>query len=214
MLETPLSKHAGPIALVAGALFALMHVGQFLTMDDSDPVAMAANPAFQFFGAAYFIAFPLMLISLVGLYLRQDDRAGPFGAIAFCAALTGTVALAGDMWFEGFAMPWIAPRAPQLFDADRDGLLLAAWLISVALFALGWILFAIASWRAQTLPRAMSIALTVGGLVGFLAAMPPWGVVLGLVIATIGGWLIRQDRTANADTTRTPGQPVTVAAPQ
>jgi hypothetical protein len=52
MLESPLSKHAGPIALVAGGLFALMHVGQFLTMDDSDPVAMVANPAFQFFGAA------------------------------------------------------------------------------------------------------------------------------------------------------------------
>ena len=214
MLESPLSKHAGPIALVAGVLFALMHVGQFLTMDDSDLVAMVANPAFQFFGVAYFITFPLLLIALVGLYLRQANRAGVFGAVAFCTALTGTVALAGDMWFEGFAMPWIAPRAPQLFDADRGGLLLAGWLISVLLFALGWILFAIALWRAETLSRTMSIALITGGLIGFLAATPPWGVVLGLVVATIGGWLIRQDRTVNAHASRTVGQPVAAAAPR
>ena len=74
------------------------------------------------------------------------------------------------------------------------GLGMAAWLVSVVLFSLGWILFGLASWRARVLPRALSVAVALGGLIGFQAAMPPWGVVLGLAVAAVGVWLIRQDQ--------------------
>ena len=108
MSESPLSTHAGPIAVIAGGLFAVAHVGQFVVMDRSNLVTMMLNPAFRLFSAAYAITFPLMLIALVALYWREAQEAGVFGAVAFCIAVTGTVALAGDMWFEGFASPWIA----------------------------------------------------------------------------------------------------------
>jgi hypothetical protein len=39
----PLSTHAGPIAITAGTLFALIHVGQFIATARSDLVAMALN---------------------------------------------------------------------------------------------------------------------------------------------------------------------------
>jgi hypothetical protein len=61
------------------------------------------------------------LIALVALYRREAQEAGLFGAVAFCIAVTGTVALAGDMWFEGFASPWIARVTPEMFSADRTG---------------------------------------------------------------------------------------------
>jgi hypothetical protein len=35
-------------------------------------------------------------------------------------------------------------------------------------------------------------------LIGFMAAMPPWGVPLGLAVAAIGVWLIRHDRTVGS----------------
>lgn len=200
MSESPLSTRAGPIAVIAGGVFALAHVGQFAVMDRSNLVTMMTNPAFQLFSAAYAITFPLLLIALVALYWRQAREARVFGAVAFCLALTGTVGLAGDMWFEGFASPWIARVTPETFSADRTGSsLVTAWLVTVVVFALGWALFGVASWRAHVFPIPLSVALVVAGLIGFQAAMPPWGVPLGLAVAAIGVWLIRHDRTVGAD---------------
>jgi hypothetical protein len=167
----------------------------FFAGDRSDLVAMMKDPLFLPFNAAYAMAFPLLLIALVALYELNARAAGGFGAIAFCTAATGTVALAGDMWFEGFAVPWLAQVAPATFDADRSGSLEAAWLVSVVLFALGWTLFGLASLRARSLPPALAVALAVAGALGFQAAMAPWGVPLGLAVAASGIWIIRQDRT-------------------
>jgi len=169
--ESPLSAHAGPIAVIAGGLFAVAHVGQFVVMDRSNLVTMMLDPAFRLFSAAYAITFPLLLIALVALYWREAQESGVFGAVAFCITVTGTVALAGDMWFEGFASPWIARVTPEMFSADRTGSsLVKAWLVTVVLFALGWALFGIASWRARVFPVGLSIALGVAGLIGFMAA--------------------------------------------
>ena len=163
MSESPLSTHAGPIAVIAGGLFAVAHLGQFVVMDRSNLLAMMLDPAFRLFSAAYAITFPLLLIALVALYWREAQEAGVFGAVAFCITVTGTVALAGDMWFEGFAMPWIAGVTPETLSADRTGSsLVKAWLVTVVLFALGWALFGIASWRARVFPVALSIALGRG----------------------------------------------------
>jgi hypothetical protein len=215
MSESPLSKHAGPIAMIAGGLFALAHAGMFFVADRSDLVAMMTDPVSLVFNAAYAITFPFLLIALVALYWRQAGEAGLFGAVAFCIAVTGTVALAGDMWFEGFAVPWLAQVAPVVFGVDRTGsLVVAAWLVSVVLFSLGWILFGLASLRARVLPRALSIAVALGGLIGFQAAMPPWGVPLGLAVAAVGVWLVRQDRMVRQDRTRPVHEPRAVAEPR
>jgi hypothetical protein len=208
MSESPLSAHAGPIAVIAGSLFVIVHVGQSFVMDPRDLAAMMTDPAFQLFSGAYAMTFPLLLIALVALYMREASEAGLFGAVAFCVAATGTVALASDMWFEGFASPWLARVAPIVFTVDRTGSsVTVTWLVSVVLFALGWTLFGVASWRARVFPAALSIALAVGGVIGFMAAMPPWGVPLGLAIAAVGAWLIRHDRIVARP------EPVAVANP-
>jgi hypothetical protein len=212
MSESPLSTHAGSIAVGAGGLFAAAHAGMFFAGDRSDLVAMMKDPLFLTFNAAYAVAFPLLLIALVALYGRQARTAGGFGAIAFCTAAIGTVALAGDMWFEGFAVPWLAQVAPATFDADRSGSLLwAGWLVSVLLFALGWALFGLASLRARSYPPALSVILAVGGVLGFQAAIPPWGVALGLAVAVIGVWIVRQDRTPRLLKAYPDREPITVA---
>ena len=195
MSESPLSKHAGPIAVVAGGLFAVVHAGMSMIGDRSDLVAMMKDPLFLVFNYAFAITFPLLMIALVAVYWRQAGEAGVFGAIAFCVATAGTVALAGDMWFEGYAVPWLADVAPATFDVDRSGSgLEVAWLVTMVLFSAGWALFGVAMLRARVVPPVLSIAVVIGGLVGFLAAMPPWGAVLGVALAAVGAWLIRHDR--------------------
>jgi hypothetical protein len=64
------------------------------------------------------------------------------------------------------------------------------------------------------LPRALSIAVAIGGLIGFQAAMPLWGVALGLAVAAVGVWLIRQDRLVRRVQTRPVHEPGAVAEPR
>jgi uncharacterized protein (DUF2062 family) len=52
--------------------------------------------------------------------------------------------------------------------------------------------------RAKVLPTTVSAAIVVGGLIGFFAAMPPFGVPLGLAVAAAGAWLLRSARTPAA----------------
>lgn len=215
MLESPLNRHAGKIAVIAGGLFAVIHVVQFFVADRSDLAAMVTDPVFMVVSAAYFVAFPLLLIALVALYWRQAGQAGLFGAVAFCTALVGTVALAGDMWFDAFAVPWLVQVAPAVVSADRTGsLLLTGWLVSVVVFSLGWIMFGLASFRSRIFPRALSLAVAIGGLVGFKAASAPWGVALGLAVAALGLWLVRQDRIAHAKPAPSAPAPVAFAGPR
>jgi len=215
MSESPLSTHVGPIAVIAGGLFAVSHVGMIIVAGGRDMVVAMTDPLFQVFNGAYAIAFPLLVIALVAIYWRQARESGLFGAIAFCVAVTGTVALAGDMWFEGFAVPWLAHVAPAVFAADRSGsLLMAAWLVTVVLFSLGWTLFGLASFRARIMPRALSVALAVCGVIGFQAAAPPWGAPLGLAVAAVGIWWMRQDRIVPPLERSSLQEPVVAAGPR
>ena len=81
----------------------------------------------------------------------------------------------------------------------------------VLLFSLGWALVGLASLRARVLPPAVSIAITLGGLLGFKAATPPWGVALGLAVATAGAWLVRQDRTVRRNQIDLDPRPIATA---
>ena len=62
-----------------------------------------------------------------------------------------------------------------------------------ALFALGWVLFGIASFRARVFPRWASIVLIIGGLLGYQAGFPPFLIVLALGVGWMGYWLQKHD---------------------
>jgi hypothetical protein len=194
MSDSPLSSLAGPFALTAGGLFAAAHVGLFAVADRTDLQAMLASPVFRFFNIAYAVAFWGLMIALVALHARQTRAAGPFGEIGLSAAIVGTMALGSDMWFEAFAVPWVTAVAPELLTAEKAPIWQAGYLSSYLLFAFGWTLFGLTCLRARVLPVAVSAAIVVGGLVGFFAAMPPFGVPLGVAVAAAGAWLMRSTR--------------------
>ena len=156
----------------------------------------------------------MLLIALVALYFLQAVQAGRFGAVAFCIALVGTVGLAGDEYFEGFAAPWAIGIAPGLVEFEHGSVLLAAWFVSVVLFALGWALFGLVSYRNRAFPRALCVGLMIGGLLGYFAAQPPWGLALGLAVAAVGVWLVRSDRVARAVQSPPVAEPVAFAKTQ
>ena len=72
-----------------------------------------ASPLFVPLAVAYFLAFCGLLVALVAAYSWEADEAGAFGVLGFIAALVGTMFLAGDLWFEAFAVPWLGDVAPD-----------------------------------------------------------------------------------------------------
>ncbi|MFL6002960.1 MAG: hypothetical protein ACJ72P_09150 [Nocardioides sp.] len=189
MSHSNMSRLAGPFALSAGALI----VGAQLVMlpfDPEDHVATTTAAAFQFGGAAYFLGFVMLMLFLVAGHERLEERAGRLGVAATIAAVVGTMALGGDLWFETFAVPWLADEAPNAFDTDPTVVLGLGALTSYLLFAVGWTLYGIATLRTPV-PVAISVALILGGALGYQALLSPWAVPLGISVSALGVWLIR-----------------------
>jgi hypothetical protein len=187
--DLALARHAGALAVIAGALVVLTDLGRLL--GGRGPVALTTDPFTVAVNAGYAVSFALLAVALVAVYLRQARAAGTFGALAFAVALVGVVEHAGNMWFDGFAAPWIAAVAPAAFAAERTPVLLAGALASYALFGLGWLLFGVSVLRARVLPRAIGIAFLVSGVLGLAAGAAPFGAPVGLTFLVLGVWLAR-----------------------
>jgi hypothetical protein len=149
-MSSPLASAAGPIALVAGLVFAAVDVSRLLAADTSkERIAMMRDTPFQVTNALYFVVFIGLLLALVSVYLRFHADAGALGAVAFCFAVVGTIDMAGNMWFDGFAGPWITEVAPEAIHVGGSGMLAIGGFSSYVLFALGWMVFGVAGWRAR-----------------------------------------------------------------
>jgi hypothetical protein len=206
MSESALSRYAGPIVLIVGAYLTVAHLAlEFVFVSFNDVAVMVADPLFRVLNLGYAAAFPGLAIAAFAAYDKQAREVGIFGLVALCAAIIGTVNLGANMWFEGFAVPWLAGVVPQILTAEKTLFWQVGYLSSYILFSIGWVLFGLASLRARVFPRLISLAIAVGGLIGFLAARPPYGVALGLALLSLGIWMVRTRSVAAA-----PSQPTTV----
>ena len=140
MLDSPLSRHAGPLALAAGVLIVVAQL-VMLPFDPDDHVATSTDPAFQIGGVVYMVGFCVLMLALIGAYGWGLHKApGRLGVIAFVTAIVGTMLLGGDLWFETFAVPWLADEAPASLDTDPTTLLAIGAIASYLSFAVGWLL--------------------------------------------------------------------------
>ncbi|HEX3306859.1 MAG TPA: hypothetical protein VHS32_11480, partial [Streptosporangiaceae bacterium] len=139
MSESPLSRAAGPLALAAGVFFAVTDLGRYPL--NGNPLAMATDPLLMVVNAAYFFAFVGLMIALVAVHGRLEGGMGRFGLVAFLVAVLGIMTQGGNMWFDGFAAPWLAEVLPQAFTAPKTPTLQIGGLLSYVFFALGWVLY-------------------------------------------------------------------------
>jgi hypothetical protein len=193
-----LSRHAGAVALAAGAFFAAADLGRLPLVGDR--LVLATDPVLVLVNAAYFFAFVGLMIALVAVHGRLAAGVGRFGLVAFLAAVLGVMTQGGNMWFDGFAAPWLAEVLPQAFAVEKTAILLTGALLGYALFALGWVLYGLALLRARAVPVAVGLALVVGGVLGYHSGLTPYGTPIGLAVAALGGWLLHHDRAARLAT--------------
>jgi hypothetical protein len=138
----------------------------------------------------YLLGFVALMLFLVASHEWLEAGARRLGVAATVVAVVGTMLLGGDLWFETFAVPWLADRAPRSLDADPTVLLALGAVSSYFLFAVGWVLFGVACLRAHV-PVAISAVIIVGGALGYRALLSPWVIPLGVGVAALGAWLVR-----------------------
>jgi hypothetical protein len=203
MPQSSLSRLAGPLGIAAGTLI----VGAQLVMlpfDPKDHVTTTTARAFQLGGVAYFLGFVALLLFVFASHAWHERSSGRLGVVATLAAVIGTMALGGDLWFETFAVPWLADEAPNAFSTEPTTLLALGAISSYLLFAVGWVLYGVAGLRSGVFPRGISAAIVVGGALGFNALLSPWGIPIALAVGGLGVWMVRRASVG----LREHGQPV------
>lgn len=195
MTPSLLARSAAPFAIVAGALVVITRVVMLTVPADVESLMVyVLTVTWSITSIAQIVAFAMLVVALVATYELQARETGVLGLIAVGAAILGTVFMAGDWWFEAFAVPRIAEVDPSVMVGFAQSRLLLGGLMSFALFGIGWVLYGIASVRAQVFPVAISWAIVAGGL---LSAVPigvvylSGNVILGLALVVLGIWLIR-----------------------
>jgi len=106
----------------------------------------------------------LVLFGLTGLLVRQLERAGLFGVAAFVIAFIGTASFVMGAMIEAFIIPYMGLQSPEIVDGPPPPGVGEAFLIITSLFALGYLLLGIATYRAGVLPRSVGTLLIVGAV--------------------------------------------------
>jgi hypothetical protein len=196
MTPQSIGRWVGPVSLFAASMI-IVSQGVHLALG----LAMGAQPADTVLHSVKYafalIATIALLFALTGLYLRQADAAGRLGLVGFVLAFIGTVLVAGDWWFESFIVPQIAAVAPQVMTGAITGSMVVGGVATFVLFALGWTIFGVATFRANVYPRPAAVLLTIGGVIGILALSTPYQIPLAIAIGWIG-YSLMQSGSAEA----------------
>lgn len=154
----------------------------------------AASPIFPWRQGAAAVAAALLIFGSIGLYLRQVERAGRFGAVAFVVSLLGSALLLATEWVQLFDYRDFALRAPETLTKLQAGpgptRSDVGAMIALAAFALGWIALAVVTLRARLLSRRAAL-LVIAGFFATPLLQPVlpgvWGAIVGNAILG-GGW--------------------------
>ena len=130
-----------------------------------------------------------MVIGLTACYVRQAQRAGILGLVAYVLVVVNLVLQAGIMFSDLFVTGALARFAPGVLDGTQDdprlgvGFLLA-WVLNVS-----FILFGVASLRARVFGRPVGWALVVMGLFPLVPLpidVPVGEIGIGLACVVVG----------------------------
>ena len=181
-----LIRWSGLAAVLAGVLLVIADL-MGLTFNYSDPSEALTTGFYALQSVLMLLVSVLLLFTLVGLYARQSEAAGVLSLISFLVAFLGTALVVGANWSNAFFAPTVAIEDPALFETGLTGTgrLGVAYIASYALYVLGWLLFGVATLRAQLYPRMAAILLTIGALL-ILIPVPGPPIVFAVGVAWLG----------------------------
>lgn len=152
MSPSTLIRASGLATLVGGAFFAL-----FPLLHPDHSVAGYTSAAWVPVHMLPNVGAILVLFGLVGLLVRQLERAGLFGVVAFVVAFVGTASFVMGAMIEAFIIPFVGLQSPDGAEGPPPPGVGEAFLVIMLLFALGHLLLGIATYRARVLARSVGM---------------------------------------------------------
>jgi hypothetical protein len=190
-------------ALIAGGVLTAIANGVF------SPMLRVESPFAELAGSQVFLTrlslaaagLMLVLLGMVGLYIRQAAKLSWFGGFAFVIAFCGTAAIMAHEWAQVFFIHHIAKTIPDALDAMENvagpNLFDAESIIVASSFALGWILWCVSlllgrvfSWLGPALVLAGLLGTpALGAALAAAGGNPVWGMAAGGVLFALG-WIV------------------------
>lgn len=187
MTRATLTRWGGLALLAAGLLLAAEIV---LHPDEANPSAVLM-PIWGAVHAAMTLTIVLSLFGLAAMYAHQSERAGGLGLAGFILLLAGSALFVPIALIEAFVVPALAAGAAGQALLDPAGPLFGGplglyFLLTGALFALGSLITAVATLRAEVLPRLSSVLFVGGALLAFAPPLPHLAGTIGGVLLGLG----------------------------
>ena len=156
-----------------------------------------ASPVFAWRQSIASVCAALLLFGTVGLYLRQSQKAGKLGAVAFALGFCGSALLLGIEWAQLFDIRDFARRAPDTLNAlnaaHGPSLSDIGGLVVLGTFTIGWLaIAAVTIWTRIPSRMAASLVLIGFFLIPILRPVLPGllGPIVGNVVLGVGWtWL-------------------------
>lgn len=190
---TPIASRAGRLCMAAAALIVTSEFLRLLIGLRGGP-GSATTPAHTLTYALALAGMYVLLLAVTAVYAGHHRALGRLGLAGYLVAALGTLLVAGDWWFEAFAVPMIGAQAPDVLRLPPGGSVLAGAVITSSVFAAGWILFGVAALRSGAFSRPAAILLVMGGACGILALSTPYQVPLAVAVSWIGYTLQRSSQ--------------------
>src|SRR3954451_16928385 len=147
MTKTQITRWAGALCLTAAALIVsseLLRLTVGLAWGPDSAATLAHTLTYALALAGVYV----LLLALTAVYIGHQRALGVLGLVGYLTAAAGTVLVAGDWWFEAFAVPMIGSQAPEILKLPAGGSVLVGAMVTSALFAAGWIAFGVAAFRS------------------------------------------------------------------
>lgn len=200
MTRNQLFRWAGLAGVVGGLLLTLLDVAFLVFFGDQPERVAGATTTWLILLVLSIVAAYLVLVALIGLYARQAEETGRLGLAAVVIASLGTAMFIGFNWGGGFIVPALTSAAPEFLDqieAAPPASVALGFISTFVIFALGWLLFGVASLKAKVFPTIPSWLLIIGAILGLVSRIADLGipsVLFGLGLAWMGWWLRQEER--------------------
>jgi hypothetical protein len=119
-----------------------------------------------------------LLINLwaTGLYAAQANRVGALGLAGYALGLLSLAGNIGLRFVYLFVAPILISQYPEAAAAAAAGPLACATGVTFLGYALGFVAFGLATWRAGVFPRWAGALVAVGALLSYVLVMLPFNV--------------------------------------
>jgi hypothetical protein len=219
-VTTPnLIRYAGLSAVVAGTIFAVIQ-----PIHPPDVLASVTTSAFITITSFKTVMCIFGLFGIAGLYARQVEKTGWLGLAGY---LLLTIFYAVQMCYafaEPTLLPLLAPVAPTFVESVMGmssgaggpmnlGAFAVIFNIMPLLYLLGLLLFGIATFRANILPRWAAVLLALSGPIAMIMSQLPHqfarfaAVPMGIALAWLGLALFFERREKVSEPLSVKGNP-------